>query len=206
MSDGYAFDQPRAKISDNYIRVLTLVEQSSVSVDHVIMLRLDVVYAAPVVGPSSFGIDWDKFNYPFPDECAKTGSGDAKTSDLFWVFPRQMLGSLKTVLRATQNMTGDGRNLGSSGGGNGNGHWTHDPMGRAVGFDKLRFIDERRSSSDISPGRFFLGIDRSCPGPRAGWVQEGARGCTRRHMEEIMQGSERERAPTWWEGQEVLAN
>lgn len=175
-ADGYAFvAEPTPKISHSYVHVLSLVERSTTRTSHVVMLRFDVVYSAPIVGPRAFGVDWSKMNYAFRDEARFTPT--VKSSDLFWVFPRALLAPLREALRATVNYTVDGHNLGARGGGNGNGHWTYDRMGRAVGFDRLRFIDPRRSSSNIEPSeRFFLGIDRSCPPPHEELIAAAAAG------------------------------
>ena len=102
--------------------------------------------------------------------------GKVKTSDLFWLFPRNLLAPLRTALNATRNMWPNGA-VAPNGGGNGNGHWTYDIMGKAVGYRNLAFIDTRNSSSDIVPGKFFLGIDRSCPPPAPALVAIAHRAC-----------------------------
>lgn len=144
---------PSHKISDSYIGVLDLVAKASAPIDYIVMLRFDVEYSVEI---GLLPIDWGKMNYPFREVFVINGK--LKTSDLFWVFPRRYLSVVRNALRATRN-----RNPASVRA-NGNGHWTYDLVGSAVGYENARFIDERPSHSTITlADGFFLGIDRACP-------------------------------------------
>lgn len=161
------------KIVDSYIAVLRAVVRSVHAVDAVVLLRFDLRFRVPI---TAWNVSWGKVNFAFPDAYHHPGVSQRKTSDLLFVLPLRFIPVLSRALQRTR-ATAD--NPAHSP--NGNGHWTYELLGQAIGVGNLSFIDARPALSTLSPadGR-FVGLDRSCPSMTALLVLQPAappRGC-----------------------------
>ena len=151
------------KIVDSYIAVLDLVARARVDVDAVVLMRFDVIYRTQI---SRLPIDWTKVTYAWPDAQQHTFANlpnrfvrEIKTSDLLMVMPRRYVGPMRAALLSIREANPQ-RTAFSKG----NAHWTYDPLGVAIGYRNLAFVDPKPFTSVVSwsHGR-FLAIDRSCP-------------------------------------------
>ena len=151
------------KIVDSYIAVLDLVARARVDVDAVVLMRFDVVYRKRI---SQLPINWTKVTYAWPDAQQHTFGNlpnrfvrEIKTSDLLMVMPLRYVGPMRAALLSIREA-----NPQRTAHLKGNAHWTYDPLGVAIGYRNLAFVDPRPSTSAVSwsHGR-FLAIDRSCP-------------------------------------------
>jgi len=136
------------RIVDSYISVLDLVSKWRTPVDIVILTRFDVSFRWPI---TRLWIDWSKINIAFKDGPTYF-SKEHKVSDLFHIFPRNLLREVRAALDASAR---------------GSGHYIYNYLVKELGQSKIHFIEPRGRSSNVGindSNPTFLYIDRSCLG------------------------------------------
>jgi hypothetical protein len=130
------------------MNVLDQVSKWSSPIDIVVLTRFDVCFRRPI---TRLSIDWAKINIAFKDGPAYF-SKEHKVSDLFHIFPRNLLREVRAALDASTR---------------GSGHYIYNHLVRELGQSKVHFIEPRGRSSNLAmndSNPTFLFIDRSCLG------------------------------------------